>query len=384
MLYPFLAVSAVVPSLLLIWYFHSRDVYPEPQKVVWATFGLSVLSVIPVLITALPVKFFFTDNIADPWLGGVADAFLTAAIPEEVFKFLVVFGYAARHKEFDEPMDGIVYGVVGSLGFATLENIMYIMQGGLAVAVARAITAVPCHAFLGAIMGYYIGQYKFSGESRKSGNLFKALFWPILLHGLYNTPLLIVPRINRLSLFDQETMGFVILGLIGCTLAVLIVEWVWAIKLTRRLRKDQKAQQEAEAAASLMEPLAPVSAQPVAVPLVASAPPSVASGVPGVAQTAHQPAGGSGKPMVWRTTKGSPFAPVVMSVGVIFASFGGLIFLGLILAGFQGELGHSIGEIIAGTVVVGVLPLVLGIWLFVRGLKRLPKRVLAEDSVPGA
>ena len=58
-------------------------------------------------------------------------------------------------KEFDELMDGIVYGAVASLGFATLENIMYCIDGGLSVVAIRALTAVPAHASFGAIMGYY-------------------------------------------------------------------------------------------------------------------------------------------------------------------------------------------------------------------------------------
>ena len=150
------ALSAIVPSLLLIWYFHSRDVYPEPPRVIWATFGLGVLTVIPILMVALPVAKLLGE-FENPYVHGLNEAFFTAAIPEELFKFLVVALYCARHKEFDEPMDGIVYGAVASLGFATFENVLYVAQGGAGVAILRALSAVPGHACMGAIMGYFAG-----------------------------------------------------------------------------------------------------------------------------------------------------------------------------------------------------------------------------------
>ena len=92
-------------------------------------------------------------------------------IPEETFKYLVLTRYSARHRAFDEPMDGIVYGAVASLGFAALENLLYVGSGDLGTAVARAATAVPGHAFTGAIMGYYVGQARFGPLGSASGPL---------------------------------------------------------------------------------------------------------------------------------------------------------------------------------------------------------------------
>jgi RsiW-degrading membrane proteinase PrsW (M82 family) len=358
----FVAVSAVVPSLLLIWYFHSRDVYPEPQKVIWATFGLSVLSVIPVLAVALPISLGFTENVEGDYLGGLADAFLTAAIPEEIFKFLVVYFYAARHEAFDEPMDGIVYGVVGSLGFATLENVLYTMRGGIGVAVMRALTAVPGHAFMGAIMGYYIGQARFNAGGRKKRLLFAALFWPILLHGLYDFPLLTLKRINpdTGAMSEAETLQFV--ALLGLTVAVLVTEWVWAVRVTKRLRRAQKAQQAAERAAAT-----PAVAAVGAVPSVArgsAVPAALSAPAPSAPSASAASAGRSS----------SRWAPVLMGFGGLFSSLGGLVCLGVGLAAVLGEVdGGELGPVLTAVVVVGVLPLALGTWMFVSGLRRLPK-----------
>ena len=372
-MYAFVAVSAVVPSLLLIWYFHSRDVYPEPKKVVLATFGLSVLSVVPVLITALPVKLLLVDKITNPWAGGAAGAFLTAAIPEEFFKFVVVFWYASRHKEFDEPMDGIVYGVVGSLGFATLENVMYSMQGGMVVAIMRAVSAVPGHAFLGAIMGYYIGQYRFPPTEDSRGNLFKALFWPIVLHGLYDWPLLSVGRIKEAELYEGDTLGYVVLALMASAVVVLLVEWVWAIKVTRRLRRDQQDQVAREAQLAKLEPKPEVSVEPAQplVPTPAPASPMAAVPVP------KEPVASSTK---WTTTKGSPLGPILMTLGVLMASFGGLVVLGMGVAWANGDLDLSLEVALTTTLVIGLIPLALGVWAFVGGLNKLPKKIPPEAT----
>ena len=168
MVHAFLAVSAVVPSLLAIWYFTSRDVNPEPAKVVWRVFGLGVASVALVLLIVLPTSPLLEAAAEGPILTGLLEAFLQAAIPEELCKLLVVWLYASRHREFDEPMDGIVYGAAASLGFATLENLIYCLSGGQWVAAARAITAVQAHAFWGAIMGYFVGQaWLVSGGERR-------------------------------------------------------------------------------------------------------------------------------------------------------------------------------------------------------------------------
>lgn len=388
MVFALLALTAILPSLLLIWYFHSRDVYPEPQKVIWKTFALSILSVIPVLMTGGPVKLFFTDSITDPWFSGISTAFLVAAIPEEFFKFIVVFFYASRHKEFDEPMDGIVYGVVGSLGFATLENVLYTMQGGLAIAFARAVTAVPCHAFLGAIMGYYIGQYRFPPDGKKRGfYLFKALFWPMLLHGLYDFPLFVTSNVNAAGLYTSDTRQYVTVALIGTAASVLILEWIWAVVLTKRLRKEQQVQKAAEieikAGIEAMPGRTGAVAAQVAVQVTSEETSQAASAVPSQVSSAAQMRAASNassspsspSPGVWRTTKGSPWAPLLMSLGVILFTFGGFVVLGLVLAFVTDEIEQTIGDLIVGGLLIGVLPFFLGLCAFLGGLKRLPKKI---------
>jgi len=341
MLYAVLAVSAIVPSLLLVWYFHARDAFPEPPRVLWTTFGLGIFIIFPVLVVVGPIDALI-EQMGNPLVYGFTTAFLGAAIPEELMKLLVLWLYASRHVEFDEPMDGIVYGATASLGFATLENILYVADGGFGVAVMRAVLSVPGHAFTGAIMGYFVGQAKFASGGR-GGLIAKAVTIPILLHGFYDFPLLAASRIG-----DVDTpVGCVTALLLPLAPAIVIFEWVWTVRLVRRLRRDQLS----DAGPPLAEPLAdlPPPAPPV-VPV--KAPEAVAA----VAEKAP------GKVLGWFLTIG----------GGLLATGGGLMTLGLVLAVAMGvEEGTDVVELVVGALILGVLPLLGGAALFVWGVVRL-------------
>ena len=327
-----MAVSAIVPSLLIIWYFRSRDVHREPVGVIWRVFWLGVLSVVPVLLMAVPLGWVVDAVAAGPLLAGFLDAFLEAAIPEELCKLLVVWLYASRHQAFDEPMDGIVYGAVASLGFATLENVLYTMNGGMTVAVARAFSAVPCHAFWGAIMGYHVGQARFGhGASGRLKQWLLAFTIPTLLHGLYDFPLL---AMSRLILDGEVPAGQepLVVVLMAGTLSVMVVSWIWTVRLTRRLRRAQLAHGAGASAQVAVSALSPSSAEAAGSPLLS-----------------------------W----------ILLLVGGVLASGGGLILLGLSLVALQGEVDPSdLSAFVIGGAIMGAAPLAVGLLLFRAGLRR--------------
>src|SRR5690606_17926568 len=122
-------------------------------------------------------------------------AFLYAAIPEEFFKLTVLLFYSLRRREFDEPMDGLVYGAVAAQGFAALENSLYSFSVGPAMTIVRGFTAVPAHACMGIIMGYYVGRARFEPE-RRSALIFQGYIFATLVHGLYDAPLLTINAIT--------------------------------------------------------------------------------------------------------------------------------------------------------------------------------------------
>ncbi len=239
-------IGAIVPALLLVWYFYSRDKNPEPRGVIVTTFVLGVLISIPILLVGLPIKALLFEHMPfvpntfksdQPFIIAGAEAFIAAALPEEVFKFLVVWLYCSRHKAFDEPMDGIVYGATASLGFAALENVLYASASAeWLVVLGRAITAVPFHAFLGVIMGYYVGRAKFDGSGFR-GMLF-GLLCSYLLHGLYDFCLMVPMFATPEWLVANGGLGLVMLVL---GIFVLIGAAVWAFVLVGRARREQRS-----------------------------------------------------------------------------------------------------------------------------------------------
>lgn len=220
--------AAVLPALLLLWHFHRKDRYPEPAKVVAVTFALGIASIVPVLLVALPVVIGLRE-LGNPVLLAVGQAFIAAAVAEETAKFVIIRWYSMRHDAFDEPMDGLVYGVAASLGFATFENVLYVLQGGLAVAALRALTAVPGHAMMGAVMGFYMGEAHFQPDRRRS-LMWKAWAVPVLLHGFYDLPLMLAAS------GDESQIWIALLAL-----PVLVFGFVWALHLSRQVRAMQDA-----------------------------------------------------------------------------------------------------------------------------------------------
>lgn len=180
-----LLALAVAPGLAIMIYIYWKDQFNrEPRKLLALAFFLGVLSVIPVFF----IGSWFNRAGAgisetNPWQTAFY-AFIAVALTEECSKFFFVRRFLFTHKEFDEPFDGITYAVMVSMGFATLENILYVMQGGMQVAILRMFTAVPAHATFGILMGYYMGLAKFR-KQRFAYNM-TGLFAATLFHGAYD------------------------------------------------------------------------------------------------------------------------------------------------------------------------------------------------------
>ena len=177
----------VFPSVLILLYFFLSDKFKEPKGTVILVFVLGVLICFPagILNTFMADNFGNVEDIND-----LTFSFLGPAWTEEILKFLILYTVVLRRKEFNEPMDGIVYGVVASLGFATYENYDYVFRLAESwdiapeqMAIWRSYTAVPMHGLNGAIMGFYFGLFAFTANKKY---LVLSLITPYLLHGFYN------------------------------------------------------------------------------------------------------------------------------------------------------------------------------------------------------
>ncbi|HWO75842.1 MAG TPA: glutamic-type intramembrane protease PrsW [Bacillus sp. (in: firmicutes)] len=178
--------AGIAPGLALLSYFYLKDEFDsEPLHLVFRSFLFGALLVFPIMFVQY---VFMTEEVI---VSNLANAFISSALLEEFFKWFMLFQTIYLHSEFDEPYDGIVYGTSISLGFATVENILYLIGNGVEYALGRALLPVSSHALFGVLMGYYFGKGKFSQDnSKKRLFISYALIVPLLLHGFYDYILL--------------------------------------------------------------------------------------------------------------------------------------------------------------------------------------------------
>ncbi|MFC7391543.1 glutamic-type intramembrane protease PrsW [Scopulibacillus cellulosilyticus] len=171
--------TGIAPGIALLSYFYLKDKYEtEPIGMILKTFIFGALIVFPVMA----IQYAFeTEHILQ---GLLTNSFLLNGLLEEFFKWLIIIYTAYRHTAFNERYDGIIYTVSVSLGFATVENILYLTVYGIHYALFRAILPVSSHALFAVIMGYYIGKAKFSVKKKRY--LFIGLLIAALIHGLYD------------------------------------------------------------------------------------------------------------------------------------------------------------------------------------------------------
>jgi len=182
-------LSAIAPVFIIAFYIYFRDKYEkEPLLMLAKALAVGMIAVIPILF----MERFLMSVMPDMGKVGSAayQAFVVAGGTEEVFKYLALYLLIWKSPHFNEQFDGIVYAVFVSLGFATVENIMYVTDGGIQTAMVRAITAVPAHAIFGITMGYYFGIARRYSELKKV-YILRALWVPIVLHGIYDFILMV-------------------------------------------------------------------------------------------------------------------------------------------------------------------------------------------------
>lgn len=181
----FLLALAFAPGIYLAAAVYGRDKYDrEPKRILLVAFLLGCLSIGPAGV----IELYLGKKLeALHWglAGTVVHAFLIVALTEELCKFAMIRLHAFRLPEFNEPFDGIVYSAFVGLGFATTENIFYVLNGGWGIGVMRMFTAVPAHYAFAVIMGYFIGKAKFDAARR---GLYMALgiLLAAFMHGAYD------------------------------------------------------------------------------------------------------------------------------------------------------------------------------------------------------
>lgn len=181
-----LLTIAIAPGLALFSYFYLRkQIAKEPSLTLFHTFLYGAIMTFPILFIQ---HVFDEENIFTNLF--FRNVIFTSGL-EEFFKWFILLIAIYRHVEFEDAYDGILYGASVSLGFATVENILYLLTYGKDIAFLRALLPVSSHALFGVVLGYYIGRAKFALEADKKRLLMIAFLAPFSLHLLYNSIFLI-------------------------------------------------------------------------------------------------------------------------------------------------------------------------------------------------
>lgn len=177
------AAVALLPALLLMTWLYTRDkIHPEPKQRVYRLFLLGAGIVLPAGLIERALLQTPTDGLARGWVATILTAFFVAGMVEEFLKAAIVEKAAFQRGWMGSPMDCIVYSGATALGFAAVENILYVTSSGFGTALVRSVTAVPAHMMFGIIMGVAFADSIWRGRSRA-----RAYILPALAHGVYDS-----------------------------------------------------------------------------------------------------------------------------------------------------------------------------------------------------
>lgn len=178
-----LLVFAVVPSLIWLMFYLKKDAHPEPNWMITKVFLYGCLAVIPAMLVELGLGVLSHNQII---------ILLGAVLVEEIAKYLVIRWMVYRSSALDEPVDLMLYMIISALGFAALENLLFLLSpqltslsSALSITTLRFMTAIFIHTLSSGIMGYFLARNYFSPRRRKTFS-WLGLTLAVVLHASYN------------------------------------------------------------------------------------------------------------------------------------------------------------------------------------------------------
>ena len=206
-----LFIAAIIPPIIIMYIVYNVDAEREPLKLILSLFAVGILSGSITILSSYLIQYYFpqleqlnNQNLYNLFIY----TFLKIGIIEEFSKWFFSFSLCWKNRAFDQKYDAIVYTVATSLGFAILENVMYVMTGTFKQAFLRGIYSVPGHAIFAIISGYYIGKAKYDYEKgeRTKWKFYKRL--SLLLPSIYHTAFDFLLFAN-IDLYTKIFIGFV-------------------------------------------------------------------------------------------------------------------------------------------------------------------------------
>ena len=237
---------AVAPVIWLMRYVYRKDKYEkEPLGMLIKAFVFGIL--------AIPLDLIIVGIINSIWQGEMVfySAFWEAGIPEEFSKWFLFMLIIWRNRNFNEFFDGIVYACFISLGFACVENIMYVFGGesffgAMGIGILRAVLSVPGHFLFGVLMGYYLGMAKFDEQNQKK-YLLLSLLAPMAAHGLFDYLLMLSSEIS-------DEFPFIALIMFVVFIYFDVKLWKMGVKRIKIMQEKSRIQHEAEQLEEIFKP----------------------------------------------------------------------------------------------------------------------------------
>lgn len=211
----FIIAAALLPVVIALYIIYKNDEKnPEPtgQLMKALLFGVLSAPLSGLISGPLGALGFFSED-STTVVGRFAFAFFGAAVPEECMKLIMLWLVVRNNRYFDEHFDGIVYAVCIGMGFAGLENVIYLFnnyENWMGVGIARALMAIPGHFFFAILMGYFYSLAHFtSDEAKRRRYMMLMIGAPVVAHGLYDALLMVQQVLPGAA--GMLTMGVVFL-----------------------------------------------------------------------------------------------------------------------------------------------------------------------------
>lgn len=199
-IFGFITIVAVLPGVVWLLFFLKEDIHPEPKKLIIFTFLVGAAMSLPIFVVQTAGEYFIIRAGFS-----LISVLVYLAFVEEIFKFLAAYWAVGDKKDFDEPIDAMIYMIAVALGLATVENFFilsnFVNIGGVMtsrvvnIVVLRFVGATLLHALASGFVGYFWAK---SIITRSKKFLWFGLIFASVFHAFFNVLVIYFQNFNLL------------------------------------------------------------------------------------------------------------------------------------------------------------------------------------------
>lgn len=190
-------IFGVVPSLAWLAYYLRKDAHPESNSMVLKIYAWGAATTLPVFFIQVGASYLLKDINLNPLISSLIYWFIAISLSEELFKYLVIKFKVLNSPHLDEPVDLMIYMVIAALGFAAVENTMYmflpagqfsfgfVLDRTLKLSLIRFLGGTFLHTLCSAVIGYAIA-ISLCDQKNKRLEAITGIIIAVVLHGIYD------------------------------------------------------------------------------------------------------------------------------------------------------------------------------------------------------